>query len=234
MKKRIISFILCMAMCCAIFPATALAAAPEPQYEENLTPALVAAFGTQVMPFSTSNYDDGMYYSRLKSCFSGGFNPGDGTSQRLVSGNQAADIVLIAKSQRGYHEGSNANDLTGSSTGSGNYTEYGRYYGYNGVAWGGYFIYWLGRMVKCSQNLFTLATKAYNSSDVRVGDIVIMRNGENRGIVSRISGSTIWIIEGNYSDKVTETSYSITSSSITGYAHPAYGSWDKQLDAQYK
>ena len=234
MKKRIISFILCMAMCCAIFPATALAAAPEPQYEKNLTPALVAAFGTQVMSVSSGGYTGGDYCKNLRLCFNTGYNPGDGTSQRLVSGKQVEDIVLIAKSQRGYHEGSDANDLKGSSTGSGNYTEYGRFYGYNGVAWGGYFIYWLGRMVKCSQNLFTLATKAYNSSDVRVGDIVIMRNGENRGIVSRISGSTIWIIEGNYSDRVTETPYSITSSSITGYAHPAYGNWDKQLYADYK
>ena len=234
MKKRIISFILCVVMCCAIFPASAFAAGPEPKHEENLTPALVAAFGTQVMSVSSGGYTGGDYCKNLRLCFTTGYNPGDGTSQRLVSGKQVEDIVLIAKSQRGYHEGSDANDLKGSSTGSGNYTEYGRFYGYNGVAWGGYFIYWLGRMVKCSQNLFTLATKAYNSSDVRVGDIVIMRNGENRGIVSRISGNTIWIIEGNYSDRVTETPYSITSSSITGYAHPAYGNWDKQLYADYK
>lgn len=234
MKKRIISFILCVALCCAIFPASAFAEGAEPKHEENLTPALIAAFGAQTMSVTDGGYLGGTYCGKLNDCFYGKYDPQDGTTQRQVNGQQVNDIVLIAKSQRGYREGNSSTDLSGDSpNGSGNYTEYGRFYGYNGVAWGGYFIYWLGRIVKCSQNLFTLPTIAYNSNDVRVGDIVVMRNGENRGIVSRISGGTIWIIEGNYSDKVTETPYSITSSKITSYAHPAYGSWDKQLNSIY-
>ena len=223
-------------MCCAIFPASAFAAEPEPQYEENLTPELVAAFGSQVMPTSLGNYRAGDYCEYLRQCFTTGFTPKDGTGKAVVKGQQAYDIVLIAKSQIGYHESNSSTELSGEATnGTGNYTEYGDYYGYNGVAWGGYFIYWLGRMVKCSQNLFTLATKPYDSKSVKTGDIVVMRNGQNRGIVSRIdsSRSYIWIIEGNYSDKVTEVKYSITSPDITSYVSPAYGSWNKQLDSRY-
>ena len=196
MKKRIISFILCVVMCCAIF--------------------------------ATGPYKGGIYCENLQKCFSeSGFNTGEGID--WVNGKQRHDIVLFALTQKGYHESNSSADLSGEGTGTGNYSEYGRIAGNNGAAWGGYFIYWLGLQVGCSQNLMALATKPYDSKSILVGDIVMMRNGQNRGIVTKIQGGYIWIIEGNYSDKVTETRYSINSSDITGYVAPNYGDWNPRL-----
>lgn len=215
MKKRIVSMILCVVMCSTLFSAFALAAEPEIQHEQNLTPELMAPANNSIAPLSLGDYYDGKYFRAYSSLF----------LNEMFTMDQRQDIVLIAKSQVGYHESNSATELSGEGTGTGNYTEYGRYYGNNGVAWGGYFIYWLGCMAKCNQNLLTLSTKTYDSTKIQVGDIVSMRNNQNRGIVSAIEGSYIWIIEGNYSDKVTETRYSITSSDITGYASPNYGTW---------
>ena len=225
MKKRIISFILCMAMCCAIFPATALAAAPEPQYEENLTSELMAAFNpvSPMAKAATGNYENSTYHWNLYYAVTSGYN---GTKP---TGHQRDDIVLIAKSQLNYHEGGSVNDIDGKGTSSGNYTEYGRVAGNNGAAWGGYFIYWLGLQVGCSQNLMWLSTKPYDSNNIEKGDIVIMRNGENRGIVSDIKYGYIYIIEGNYSDRVKETAYPLNTTDITGYVKPNYVNWSPRL-----
>ena len=226
MKKRIISFILCMAMCCAIFPASAFAAGPEPKHEENLTPELLEALSNPVMPIAATNYETGNYYRQFKSCFTTGLNT---YNYETCTGDQRHDIVLIARSQIGYHEGSNSNDLTGSSSGTANYTEYGRMARNNGAAWGGYFIYWLGLQVGYSQNLMWLSTVTFDKTKVKVGDLVLMRNGENLGIVIEKTSSTITILEGNYSDKVVATTYYLTDSRLSKYVSPSYGSWTPRL-----
>lgn len=66
--------------------------------------------------FSTS-YRSGVYYQRLMSA-------------SLGSG-QRANLLAIARSQVGYTEGNSINSLDGSAGGSGNYTEFGRWYYYN-------------------------------------------------------------------------------------------------------
>lgn len=218
MKKRVISMILCLAMCCAVFPASALAAGPEIQHEENLTPELMAAAPNPnpAVPFARGAYTNGKYFTAYNSLF----------VNEMFAFDQRTDIVLIARSQIGYHESNSSTDLSGEdTTGTGNYTEYGRYYGNNGVAWGGYFIYWLGRMVKLNQNLMQLTMKAYDRNKIQVGDIVSMRNGQNLGIVTRKDASNIWVTEGNYSDSVKETPYALNNTAITGYASPNYGYW---------
>ncbi len=54
------------------------------------------------------------------------------------------------------------------------------------------------------------------------GDIVIFSNIGHAGIVESCSGSTVTVIEGNYSDSVVRNTYSIKSSKIAGYASPEY------------
>ena len=46
-----------------------------------------------------------------------------------LTGNTRADITAIAHSQIGYQEGDSSSQLSGEIKGSGNYTEYGRWYG---------------------------------------------------------------------------------------------------------
>ena len=81
----------------------------------------------------SSSYKSSKYYTQLAAV--------------KLTGNQRKDIVAIAKSQVGYHEGS-AGDYSGSSTSSsGNYTEYNRYaYYLNNAAWCGSFVSWCAAM----------------------------------------------------------------------------------------
>lgn len=61
----------------------------------------------------SSSYKSGKYYTQLKSV--------------MLTGDPATDIVNIALSQNGYHEGGSRSDLSGSGstdTGSTKYTEY--------------------------------------------------------------------------------------------------------------
>lgn len=224
MKKRIISFILCVAMCCVIFPASAFAAGAEPKHEENLTPELVAASEREFSVLSLGTYKQGKYFGYLTQCFTTGFQG------EKASTYQRDAIVLVAKSQIGYHESNSSTELSGESTnGTGNYTEYGYAVGTNGAAWGGYFVNWCARQVGFNQNFMWTTPKAFDKNSVQKGDIVSMRNGQNLGIVLEVSGSYITIVEGNYSDKVTSRTYLLTSSDLTGYISPNYGTWVPQL-----
>lgn len=78
-------------------------------------------------------YTNSNYYSAL--------------SQVVITGNYRDDIINIALSQIGYHEGDSDNDYAGYNTsGTNNYTEYGRYLGSDGKAWCSEFASWCIRM----------------------------------------------------------------------------------------
>lgn len=72
----------------------------------------------------SNSYKSGDYYDKLMAV--------------TLSASQRSDIQKVAKSQVGYHEGGSLNNLSGNSTGEGNYTEYGRWY-YNYVSSGDYY-----------------------------------------------------------------------------------------------
>ncbi|MCR4808004.1 MAG: DUF2272 domain-containing protein [Lachnospiraceae bacterium] len=64
-----------------------------------------------------------------------------------LTGNYRDDVIAIAKSQIGYHEGNSEADYGGDNTsGNGDYTEYGRYLGSSGNAWCSEFATWCVRM----------------------------------------------------------------------------------------
>lgn len=65
----------------------------------------------------------------------------------ILTGNYRNDVINIALSQDGYHEGNSEEDYGGDNLeGNGDYTEYGRYLSSNGNAWCSEFASWCVRM----------------------------------------------------------------------------------------
>ncbi len=89
-------------------------------------PEALAVTGT-VEYSPSASYASGRYYSALKSV--------------KLTGDQLTDIVNVAKSQIGYHESYSSGELSGESSGEGDFTEYGRWYGYQGP-WCNMFASW--------------------------------------------------------------------------------------------
>ena len=82
--------------------------------------------------YSSTDYTNGVYYKRLRNV--------------TLTGNQRNDIMNVAASQIGYHEGNSKYDFDGNNTtGNKNYTEYTNWYGGgdNGnFAWCAAFVSW--------------------------------------------------------------------------------------------
>ncbi len=151
-----------------------------------------------------------------------------------------------------HEKATNANlDLATANAGSGNWTKYARdlyaagYYNgnKNGYAWCDVFVDWCffkafgkteGQLVECQTGTLGAACpysagyyKALGRYDTtpRVGDqVFFQQNGElvHTGIVVGVSGSTITCVEGNASDMVKQTSYSLSNSYVAGFGHPQY------------
>lgn len=159
------------------------------------------------------------------------------------TGNQREDIVAVAETQIGYHEGSN------------NDTKYNRWNGtINGYPVGGYgypwcqcFVSWCANQAGISTDIIprTAGTSTgmsffknrglWNNSSAyggsytpRRGDIVYFSSSHNVnspshvGIVSGYSNGKVNTIEGNCSDQVKRMSYSVSDNYIIGYCIPNY------------
>ena len=142
-------------------------------------------------------------------------------------------------------------DLAKANAGSGNWTKYARdlyaagYYNgnKNGYAWCDVFVDWCffkafgkteGQMVECQTGTLGAACpysagyyKALGRYDrsPRVGDQVFFQQGGelvHTGVLVGVSGSTITCVEGNASDMVKQTSYSLSNSYVAGFGHPKY------------
>ena len=82
-------------------------------------------------------------------------------SQVELTGNYREDIINIALSQVGYHEGDSEDDYDGGNTsGSGDYTEYGRYLGSIGGAWCSEFASWCIRMAEVPTQIVAISRAA--------------------------------------------------------------------------
>ncbi len=141
-----------------------------------------------------------------------------------LTGNQRTDIIAVAQSQYGYHEGGSINDLGGGSSSSGNYTEYGSWYGINPGAWCAMFVSWCARQAQiptsvlknsagagCSASYFNIPYYNGSSYTPQPGDLFFTKSWSHVGIVASVSGSSFTTIEGNSSDKVTSHTYSISN-----------------------
>ncbi|MBD5136181.1 MAG: CHAP domain-containing protein [Lachnospiraceae bacterium] len=193
----------------------------------SVTPAFAISYN------GSESYKSGKYYTAL--------------TKVKLTGNKRTDIVNIAKSQVGYKEGNNSSQLSGTVKGKNDYTEYGRWYGMQDM-WCAMFVSWCANVAgvknsvipkhaKTTTGLQTFKNwgRAYSRSDVAAGkykpmagDIIYFKTSRNNaitnhvGIVTKYSGSTIYTIEGNSSDKVSEKSYSIGDTKIVYICSPNY------------
>ena len=160
------------------------------------------------------------------------------------TGNQRADIVAVAKTQIGYHEGS----LEGTTNSSNNYTKYnvwnGKIEGGYRYAWCHAFVSWCanqagigtdivpktagtstGRSFFVNQGTYRQSAANGGSYVPQAGDIIYYCSGSSPshvGIVSDCDGSTVYTIEGNYSNKVGTRAINLSNSYIIGYGVPNY------------
>lgn len=195
----------------------------------SATPAFALSYS------GSSSYGSGPYYTNL--------------TKVNLTGNKRTDIVNIAKSQVGYHEGDNSSQLSGTFDGNKNYTEYGRWYGMQDK-WCAMFVSWCANLAGVSTSVIPkhAATtvglqkfkdwgRAYSRADVaagkykpKAGDIIYFKSSDTSaatnhvGIVINYSGSTVYTIEGNKSNKVTECSYAISNTYIVYICSPNYNS----------
>jgi len=66
--------------------------------------------------------------------------------------------------------------------------------------------------------------EARKDHSVSVGDVIFYgkKSANHAGIVVEVTDTTVTVVEGNYSDKVSLVTYSLSSTSILGYATPDY------------
>ncbi|MBP8594710.1 MAG: CHAP domain-containing protein [Ruminococcus sp.] len=179
---------------------------------------------------ASDSYKSGVYFKNISAV--------------QLTGDQRVDIVAVAQSQLGYHEGSNANDLSGNSTGSGNFAEYGKRAGNVSMGWCAAFVSWCADQARVPSSiikrqytadnitkqsktgLFGGTFKAYGTYIPKPGDIVywdtnepLNNNSDHVEIVVAVSGSTITSIGGNSSEKVKTHTVDLSSSDGFSYFH---------------
>ena len=102
----------------------------EKPYEEESQDEPVRAVVPSVKDFSPE-YMASKYYRALQNV--------------KLTGDYRTDMIAVATSQIGYHEGDAPNQIDGSYNGNGNYSEYGRFLDSNGRAWCSEFASWCAR-----------------------------------------------------------------------------------------
>ncbi len=159
----------------------------------------------------SDSYGNSVYYQRLCDV--------------KLTGNYAKDIVAVAMSQKGYHEGIDKNDLSGGSeSGNGNYTEYCNWYGKR-VSWCALFISWCARQAKIPESIISTNSNAagtqcnygekkffFSQYIPREGDIIYVDSKNDNisnhvGLVTGADENYIYTIEGNKSNRVKEVVY---------------------------
>ena len=158
----------------------------------------------------SSAYRNGAYYQKLLDV--------------KLTGNQAKDIVNVALSQVGYHEGSSGSDLSGNSSSSANYTEYGRWFGQQSN-WCAIFISWCANQAGISTSVvkknavasgnscqFGEKKYSFGSRNPQPGDILYVQNDSDSsvdhvGLVYKVDDAYIYAVEGNFGNKVGTIKY---------------------------
>ncbi len=169
---------------------------------------------------ASSSYKKSVYYERLMNV--------------KLTGDQVTDICNVAKSQVGYHEASFF-DYSGTSTGSGNVTEYGRWFGRQGY-WCNVFASWCGYVAGIPSSIYPKLTSvgpsyystlpsagaecfAFSSGKpLQAGDLIFCctcSGGygciDHVGLVVDVDENTIYTVEGNMSDQVKACEYPVSS-----------------------
>ncbi len=158
-----------------------------------------------------------------------------------MSGNKRKDLVAVAKTQVGYREGKNINQMGGTVKGNKNFTEYGRHFGMPDTAWCSMFVTWVARETGVKEEIiptinstsglvsyFKGQKRFYSWAQVKSkkytpksGDIIFYSSSPNKGIchMGIVTGGSsaakkiaLKTIEGNLSDQVRSCSYSLSRS----------------------
>ena len=192
-------------------------------------------------------YRSGKYYTQLCNV--------------SLTGNQRTDLVNVARSQLGYHEGDSIEDLNGTGSGSSNYTEYGYWYGTqvqgssSGFykSWCAIFISWCARQAGIPTSIISNATYACAGSDYgdfknldfysrgsytpKVGDLIFFdwpgdpTHWDHVEIVIGVDSSNVTTLGGNTSSNDVKT----RSLSLSNSYIRGYGvpKYTSKLDAPY-
>lgn len=177
---------------------------------------------------ASASYKSSIYSKRLSSV--------------KLTGDEALDIVNVAKSQVGYHEGYSSSDFSGTSNGSGNVTEYGRWFGRQGY-WCNMFVSWCAYTAGIDTSVFpklngvgnayystmpSVDAKCFSFSsgkELKAGDLIFSctcsgSRGciDHVGLVVGVDDTTIYTVEGNMSDQVLACEYPV-SSGYSSYYH---------------
>lgn len=168
----------------------------------------------------SSSYRSSSYYTAL-------------TNVKLT-GNYRTDLVNVALSQVGYRESNSSSNLSGTSQGSSNYTEYAKWYGLPGQPWCAMLISWCARQTGIPTSIIknsavasidsfgvTYHSRASGYTPVP-GDLIVFgssgsNSGEHIGIVVKVANGKVYTIEGNSSNRVEQCSYWLDSTYINGY-----------------
>ena len=186
---------------------------------------------TKALSFSAS-YRKSSYYKKM--------------TKLKLTGTTAANMLKIARSQVGYHESSSASNLTGSSKGKKNYTEFGRFYGLNGEPWCAMFVNWVARVndvpltvipkecaVRYYWNDFQQMKRTHTWSSIRTGayqpqkgDIIFYSysykaDTHHIGYVEKVtytgSNVRIKVVEGNKDNAVRRITMKVSRTNKKGY-----------------
>lgn len=186
----------------------------------------------------SSYYSDSVYYRNLR--------------ELKLTGNQRLDLINVALSQVGYHEGDRKSELDGSNnSGRLNYTEYGYWYGIKVLdhdqgffnEWCAMFVAWCSRQAGIPKSIINNACYAHAGSNSfyfnityhsrgnytpKPGDLIFFdwayndRNWDHVGIVLYVVGNRVYTVEGNANEKVLMRDFSVNDSEIQGYGAPQY------------
>ncbi len=189
-------------------------------------------------------------YTETVSCFSSCSYVFEGDKTSILQPQTAdlrSELVCWAEGEVGYLEkktNENLDDFA-ANAGSGNYTKYGEWYGTNGQPWCAIFVSWCAHRAGVSTSVipkYSVCTtgmdyfkdancfyysSAYNGNYIpRIGDIFFTGSSKtsssHTGIVVAVSSTQITVVDGNYSDKVSRHTYSLTDSGLIGFASPNY------------
>ncbi|MBE6753903.1 MAG: CHAP domain-containing protein [Ruminococcaceae bacterium] len=157
----------------------------------------------------SASYKESVYYNNLCAV--------------SLTGDRRTDIVAVAQSQVGYHEGANESALSGSGSSSGNCTEYGYAFGQTKDAWCAMFVWWCANQAGIPESIVARTEWArvqtfgcpylpYAQSAPQMGDIAFIdTNGDGEenhvGLIAAVDDRHVTVIEGNCSDMVQTIRY---------------------------
>ena len=143
-----------------------------------------------------------------------------------LSGDFAADLIAIAKTQLGYQESEKNFVIDGNGQKKG-YTRYGDWYGSAYADWNALFVSFCASYAEVSgfptaasaAALKQALGNAYKTGSYapKAGDLVFLNNPERVAVIASVDGKTIRAIEGDVNGSVANTQYTVGSSEIAGY-----------------